>query len=253
MKYLAVIPARLGSKRFPGKLLHPIMGKPILSWVIDYTKKVYFFNEIVVATEDEEIVNFVQRYHPDVRVFVNKRPVHCGSQRILEISHSFYQYNVYVSIPSDEPLISFAEINKLSHYMESRFKEDIITLYTKFFCEEDLRSKLSCKLVSNKNDMMLYGSRSVIPATKETEIADLSIYKKHVGLMFFSEDFLFQYGENLWGRWRSTVEDIESLEQDRFIDFGAKVKLLEIKHDYFGVDQEWQIKVLEDRFRQINK
>jgi 3-deoxy-manno-octulosonate cytidylyltransferase (CMP-KDO synthetase) len=253
MRCLAVIPARLFSNRFPGKLLHPIMGKPMLSWIIDYTKKVYFFNEVVVATEDEEIVNFMRGHHSDTRYFINKRPVHCGSQRVLEVSRSLYQYNVYVSIPADEPLVNFTEINKLSRDIEKRSDWDIATLYTKFYCREDLESKLSCKLVSDRNNFMLYGSRAVIPSSKSEEDLDLSIYKKHVGLMFFTEDFLFQKGEDLWSRWHSQSEEIESLEQDRFVDFRAKVKLFEIKHDYFGVDQEWQIKVLEDRFRQINK
>ncbi len=54
MKYLGVIPAKFASKRFPGKLLHSLMGKPVLSWVIEYAQKIDFLSGLLVATDDEE-------------------------------------------------------------------------------------------------------------------------------------------------------------------------------------------------------
>ena len=251
MNYLAVIPAKYASKRFPGKLLKPLMGKPILSWVIEYAKKVFFFNDIIVATHDKEIASFVMDNHPDIKVFMNKRPVSCGTERMLEVSQSIPHYNMYVSIPADEPLVDFREVNKLQKYLDHKFQDDILTLYTKFFCKEDLESKLSCKMITNRNNYLLYSSRAVIPTSKDGKELDLSIYKKHMGITFFPEYFLFEKGEKMWGDWHSIMTEAESLEQNRYVDFGAKVKMLEIKHDYFGVDQEWQIKVLEDRYRAL--
>lgn len=249
MKYLAIIPARFESNRFPGKLLHPLMGKPILSWVIDYVKKVYFFNDIVVATEDEKIVDFVTTNHPDIRIFINKKPVTCGSQRALEVSKTLSNYDIYVTVPSDEPLINYEEINKLAKYLDYEFKEDILTLYTKFFCYDDLKSNLSCKIVTDKENNILYFSRSIIPISKDGIISSLEEYKKHVALMFFNASFLRKKGDLLWGDWKSKIETIEGLEQNRFLDFGAKIKAAEIKHDYFGVDQEWQLNILEHRYQ----
>jgi 3-deoxy-manno-octulosonate cytidylyltransferase (CMP-KDO synthetase) len=252
MKYLAVIPVRLKSNRFPNKILKPLMGKPILSWVIEYAQKVFFFNDIIVATEDKEIASFVMDNHRGISVFMNQRPVNCGTERLLEVSKAISNYNMYVSLPADEPLIDYKEINKLQEYIDHGFSDDVLTLYSKFYCKEDLESSLSCKIVTTYTDHLLYSSRAVIPTTKDGRELDLLSYKKHVGVTFFPEYFLFKHGEALWGKWESPLAKAESLEQNRFLDYGAKVKMLEIKHDYFGVDQEWQLKILEDRFRALN-
>jgi len=241
MKYLAVIPVRYQSSRFPGKILKPLMGKPILSWVIEYAKKVFFFNDIVVATEDKEIVKFIKKKHPEIKIFINQKLVRCGTERLLEVSQKMPYYNMYVSLPADEPLVDYKEINKLQKYIEHDFTEDILTLYTRFFCREDLESPLSCKIITNQDDHLLYSSRAVIPTSKDGKKLDLNIYKKHVGVTFFPEYFLFKRGESMWGDWHSVMTEAESLEQNRYIDYGARVKMLEIKHDYFGVDVEQDI------------
>lgn len=252
MKYLAIIPARLGSIRFPGKLLYPLMNKPVLSWVIDYVKKVFFFNDIVVATEDKEIANFMAEHYPNIKVFINKKPVHCGSQRALEVSQMYSDYDIYATIPADEPLVDYGEINKLHRFLECEFSDDILTLCTKFYYEDDLKSRLSCKVVTNKLDQVLYFSRSVIPGQKGNKLLPLEQYKKHVALMFFTKEFLREKANMMWGDWSSYIEETEGLEQNRFLDFGAKVKLKEIKHNYFGVDQKWQIDVLRIRYAKEN-
>jgi 3-deoxy-manno-octulosonate cytidylyltransferase (CMP-KDO synthetase) len=253
MKYLAVIPVRYKSSRFPGKVLTNILGKPMLSWVIEYAKKVFFFNDIIVATEDKEVASFVLKNHPDIKIFKNQRSVTCGTERLLEVSQKLPYYNMYVSLPADEPFVDFKEINKIQAYVEHDFTDDILTLYSKFFNYNDLESKLSCKIITNRDDHMLYNSRAVIPTSKSGEKLPLEIYKKHVGITFFPEYFLFKKGEKLWGDWHSAMSEAESLEQNRFIDFGARVKMLEIKHNYFGIDKEWQIPLIESRYKQLNK
>jgi len=253
MKYLAVIPVRYKSHRFPGKILKPLMGKPILSWVIEYTEKVFFFNDIVVATEDREVATFVMDNHPGIKIFINKRPVSCGTERLLEVSQALPYYNMYVSLPADEPLVDFKEINKLQAYIEHEFTDDILTLYTKFYNVNDLESNKSCKIITNRDEHLLYSSRAVIPTSKDGKELDLNIYKKHVGVTFFPEYFLYKRGERMWGDWHSAMTEAESLEQNRYIDFGAKVKMMEIKHDYFGVDEEVDIQNLQSRYEWLKE
>ena len=252
MKYLGVIPAKFASKRFPGKLLHSLMGKPVLSWVIEYAQKIDFLSGLLVATDDEEIASFVLKNHRDVKVFKNQIPVSCGSQRILEISKAFPHFGVYITIPADEPLVDYKEINRIKNVLRMNFSGDIATLYTKFYNKEDLESNLSCKIITNRKDHMLYNSRVVIPIYKDGSRLPLQEYKKHVGLMFFSDYFLYKEGDDLWSDWHSSMTETENLEQNRFIDFGARVQMFEIKHNYFGVDQKWQIDSLEERYKKLN-
>ena len=66
--------------------------------------------------------------------------------------------------------------------------------------------------------------------------------------MFFSNVILEKYGFKLWDKWKSDMADIESLEQNRFVDFGIPVKMFKIKHDFFGIDTEKQIDEITDRY-----
>ena len=127
MKYLAIIPVRYKSTRFPGKILKPIMGKPILSWVIEYAQKVFFFNDILIATEDKEITSFISNNHPNIKFFLNKKFIRCGTERVFEVFQELPYYNMYVSLPADEPLIDFKEINKLQDFIDHNFSDDILT------------------------------------------------------------------------------------------------------------------------------
>ena len=127
---------------------------------------------------------------------------------------------------------------------------DISTFYTKFFNEEDLKSILSCKIIIDNDGCMLYNSRSIIPISKDGTLYDLTVYNKHLGLFMFSKNFLRSFGEYVWSNYKSEIADIEGLEQNRFVDMGIKVKMIEINHIGFGIDQKFQIKLLEERIKE---
>ena len=249
---LAIIPARLKSTRFPNKLLENILGKPVLSHVIEYVKKVDYFTDIVVASNDREIREFVAEHHNDVGV-IRTEPARCATERLFLVSLEVKDYDIYVSIPADEPFINPEELNRIGNDVYKNIVADgIITLYTKFVCKGDITDKKSCKVIASRTGYMLYSSRNIVPVTKGGNIiSNIQSYKKHVGVFYFSDKFLRTYGEELWSKEGSLLADVEGLEQNRFVDFGIHPKLIEINHNYFGIDSPQQLIKLGNRYRNL--
>jgi 3-deoxy-manno-octulosonate cytidylyltransferase (CMP-KDO synthetase) len=247
MKTVAVIPARLQSARFPKKLLSKINGKRIIDHVIENTKKLNFIDDIVIGSDDEKFAKqlckkykFIKEYHISDAC--------CGSQRAYNFYMKDEGYDFYLSIPADEPAINPDEVNKVFDKGTKIYTDEIITFYTKFYCNEDLTSPLSCKIVSCDRNFMLYNSRTVVPVNKDGTYLNLEQYKKHVGIFVFPKNVFREYG-NLW----NNTTDIESLEQNRFMQRFIHVRMIEMHHIGFGIDAPQQIKKLEDRLNEENR
>ena len=239
MKSVAVIPARLSSKRFPNKLVHKINDKRIIDHVIENVKQMTFVDDIVIGSDEEEFAailcdrySFLKGYHISDAI--------CGSQRAYNFYLTNPNYDFYISIPADEPAIDPHEVNKV--YQAAT--DEITTFYTKFYCNEDLTSPLSCKIVTCENDYMIYNSRTVVPVNKNGTHLELEKYKKHVGIFVFPKQLFDEHGD-LW----ANTTDIESLEQNRFMQKFINVKMIEMKHIGFGIDAPEQIEQLEARLK----
>ncbi len=240
-----IIPARLESKRFPNKLLAKFNGKSILQNVIDYTKQFKFPNsKIILATEDQKLIDIGTENGLDIF----KTTARCGTEKAYQYYLQFSEYDQYITIPSDEPYINPKEVNKAYDSLDYKYETEITTFYTKFYKSSDFFSSLSCKVVANQRGYALYFSRAWIPSKKDysTHFGD---YKKHVGIfIFYNLFFRSNFGPSLWSEKISKLEEVEGLEQNRFLDFGISVRLLEIFHKGFGIDLPSQIPLLEERF-----
>ncbi len=250
MKAVAIIPARLDSIRFPDKLLADINGKTILQNVVDYTARLDFVEKVVIATDSERVVALGNEM--GVETFWTEK-ARCGSERSFRYFEENQFIDYYVSIPADEPYIDPNEINRVWEEIRSgsslHGRMEIITLFTRFYCEDDLRNRLSCKIVTDGSSRMLYNSRSIIPGTKSGELLPLDQYKKHVGVFFFPNFFFRDHGQELWDSSGSILADQEGLEQIRFIDKGFTVRVKEIRHIGFGIDAPEQLEYFVERHR----
>ena len=244
-KVVAIIPVRLESQRFPNKQLQTFCGKPILDHVIDIAKQLDFVERVVIATPDRSLSDYNDRV--DEIFYMNENEARCGSERAYRYFDMNSSFDYYMTIPADEPFINPKEINKhWSDLVSALEDEEIGTFYTQFYNEEDVKDTRSCKIVTDE-DSVLYFSRSVIPIKKDGSVAALEEYKKHVGIFVFSKHFLQYMGRDLWDDWKSPLAEIESIEQNRFLQFGIPVKVQEIKHIGFGIDTQDQIAALEQR------
>lgn len=241
MNNVGIIPVRLGSERFPDKLLQPLLGKPILQRTIENALQFDFINKLVIATEDD-LPDYVKDY--DVEIFRVRSKTWCGSQKASLYYNKDDKFENYISIPADEPMLDPVEINKSFH--STQLKYPIHTFYSDFHSEERLNSRSSCKIASSKN-RAIYFSRSVIPMSKSGDGVE---HKKHIGIFIFNNSTI---KVNLWSNYEGSLAQTESLEQNIFIENGYKVGLIKTEHKYCGVDTPEDVEYIEKLYKQRSK
>src|SRR5512146_2720258 len=101
MKILAVIPARLASTRLPRKILRPIAGRPMLAWVYEAARASKLLNEVIVATDSDEIADLCRKEGWTFRM--TSPDCKSGTERVVEVSRAIAA-DVYVNVQGDEPL-----------------------------------------------------------------------------------------------------------------------------------------------------
>ena len=112
-KVIGVIPARLGSTRFPGKALIDVSGKPLFIWPVEAAKASKMIDQVIVATDSDEIAEAAQKYN--IPYFMNKAKCNCGSERVAEYANhirqlsssenDFCDTDYFVNIQADEALL----------------------------------------------------------------------------------------------------------------------------------------------------
>ncbi len=234
MKTIIVIPARMGSSRFPGKPLTLIAGKPMVQWVYEACCQVEGVSDIVVATPDEEIESAV-------KVFKGKsiRTSHShttGTDRVAEVAQKM-DADVFINVQGDEPLIE-AESIKTCIGTVTKTDAPVGSVYDWLLPEEEHDPSV-VKVVTDFRDRALYFSRSPIPFQRsETSVPK----KKHVGLYAYTKEALFSFA-----KWEpGTLERIEVLEQLRFLENGYRIQMAWAKGTPVAVDTPEQAKLAED-------
>lgn len=230
MKIIGIIPARFKSSRFPGKPLADICGKPMIWWVYQQCKKVDYFDEVYVATEDQRI--FDKCNELDIRVVMTSDSHKTGTDRIGEVARKI-PADLIVNIQGDEPLL---EPNTIKAAIEPFFKDptlQISNLMTKIKDPVDVVNYTVPKVITNKDGIGIYLTRSASPYPKGS--INYSYYKqvcvycfKPQALAFYC-DYGIKYG-------KAKIEAIEDIEILRFIENGYKVQYIEVDSETVAVD-----------------
>jgi 3-deoxy-manno-octulosonate cytidylyltransferase (CMP-KDO synthetase) len=241
-KAVAVIPARYGSTRLPGKPLLEIAGKPLIVWVAERARAASHISRTIVATDDPRIADAVSAYGFDA---VITRADHLsGTDRIAEVAHNL-QADIVVNVQGDEPLIDPATIDRSVDALIEDSSALMATTYEDISEVSDVANPSVVKVVFDEHGYATNFSRSPIPfpnqavndygsleAALRQEPALLFSFKKHTGLYAYRRDFLLEYA-----RWpQSENEKHESLEQLRALDRGVKIKVVEAASPSIGVD-----------------
>ncbi len=235
MKILGIIPARYGSTRLEGKPLLDICGKPMIQHVYEQAKKV--LEHVVVATDDERIVEVVKSFGGNV---VMTSPDHnTGTNRCLEAYRVYtkrhdLEFNVIINIQGDEPLLNPEQIRLLiSCFLDA--KTEMATLVIPVKEKENLFESGGVYVVLDKLKNALYFSRSVIPFIRDTEKLDWQkkhTFYKHIGMYAFKPQTLIEFASLQ----QTTLELVESLEQNRWLENGKKIKVEITDIETIGVD-----------------
>lgn len=248
--FVAVIPARFASTRFPGKPLAILGGKPVIQRVYEQAKKV--FENVFVATDDDRIYDAVEQFGGKA---IMTSPNHkSGTDRCYEAYQKCgIETDVVVNIQGDEPFIHQSQLQTIKELFLQP-ETDIATLVKPFASDTSfdvLSNPNSPKVVVDDNWNALYFSRSVIPYLrgKETESwASEHTYYKHIGLYAFKSDVLGK----VTSLEQAPLEIAESLEQLRWLSAGYTIKVGKTNVETIGIDTPEDLAAAE-KFLMDNK
>lgn len=227
MNAIGVIPARYGSTRFPGKPLKPILGKPLLQWVVEGAKQAKTLDDVWVATDHEEIQALAQKLK--VKAVMTSPDLVSGSDRVFAAVQDS-SADVIVNIQGDEPLITGDLLDQLVSPM---LEDETLPMATlgRPLQQGDLESRNTAKIVLNDRSEAIYFSRLGIPYSR-MDAGTEPVCLKHIGLYAFRKSFLGRFCKE----GPCALEMAEGLEQLRALYLGARIRVVQVQHESWGVD-----------------
>ena len=239
MKFIAVIPARYASTRFPGKPLAVLGGKTVIQRV--YEQAVSVLPEAYVATDDERIFKCVEDFGG--RAVMTRTDHKSGTDRIEEAVEKIEERGakseekddlVVINIQGDEPFIKPSQIETLMHLFDDS-ETQIGTLGKRFDTIEAVRNPNSPKIVTDRRGFALYFSRSVIPFIRGVEADEWMPhypFLKHLGVYAYRREVLAEVTRLP----QSALEKAESLEQLRWLENGYRIRVGLTDVETVGID-----------------
>ncbi|MER3433498.1 MAG: 3-deoxy-manno-octulosonate cytidylyltransferase [Leptolyngbya sp. ERB_1_1] len=216
MKILAVIPARYRSQRFPGKPLVLIGDRPMVQWVYDAAKQCAVFDQVVVATDDQQIADCVKGFGGVVEM---TRSTHeTGTDRVAEVAERYSDMEVVVNVQGDQPFVTPTMLTELvTPYLEGE-QPEMITLACALTEESAYLDPNVVKVICDRHHRALYFSRASIPYYRNSGSAPVF---HHLGLYAFQRSFLASYTSLT----PTPLEQCEALEQLRVLEHGYHIRV----------------------------
>jgi 3-deoxy-manno-octulosonate cytidylyltransferase (CMP-KDO synthetase) len=228
---IAIIPARFNSTRFPGKPVVQIDGKTLIEHVYRRVEQASLVSRIVVATDDPRIADAVGRFGGTVMMTRNDHQ--SGTDRLAEAAESLDPDTLIVNVQGDEPMIEPGDIDQA--ITAARLEDaEIVTLMTKMdAASADDPNRV--KVVTDRNGMALYFSRSRIPSGGTCFL--------HLGLYVYRGNFLRKFAKLQ----RTPLEIAERLEQLRALEHGYRIRVVEVESESWGIDTPEDL----ERFKEL--
>ena len=241
MKTLAIIPARYESTRFPGKLLAPLGGKPVLKWVWERANAAKTIDKVVIATDHQLIFDAATEW--GAVVMMTSMDHQTGTDRCIEVAQNFPEYEIVINVQADEPFLDDSEIDELNQLIQKSSDFDVATLCLKLRTEEEINNPNVVKLVK-AGDRAHYFSRAPIPflrdGGKTLKVTDHD-YFQHIGVYAFKRNSLLNILNMPFGTW----EQMEKLEQLRWMEAGYAFAVLEVAKKSIGIDTPEDLEAAE--------
>ncbi len=233
MTVTAVIPARYASTRLPGKPLAEIGGRPMIQWVYERVDQAALVNDVVVATDDQRIVDAVEGFGG--RAVMTSADHPSGTDRLAEVARQL-DAEIVVNVQGDEPLIAAEVIDACVRPMIDGGDFHVVTPCTPIMSKAALANPNVVKVVTDRAGCALYFSRAPIPFDRDEAEpgakAGQRLYYKHLGLYVYGREFLLTYTKLA----RTPLEIREKLEQLRILENGYRIRVVETPYDSIGVD-----------------
>jgi 3-deoxy-manno-octulosonate cytidylyltransferase (CMP-KDO synthetase) len=233
-RVVAIIPARWGSSRFPGKPLALIRQKPMIQWVVEQAQKASLVSEVVVATDDERIFDTVTKFGG--KAVMTSKDHATGSDRIAEVA-SGLKCDIVVNVQGDEPLIPPENIDQVIGCLGKNPTLNVATLMMAVRESAEVTDSNVVKVVTDQKGRALYFSRSAIPfhrdEWKNGVPNETNRVFKHIGLYAYTRSFLLEFTQMI----PTPIEQLEKLEQLRILEHGYPIQVEVTDRISMGVDR----------------
>lgn len=243
MRVVAVIPARYGSTRLPGKPLLRDTGKYLVEHVYERVSACPAIERVIVATEDERVVEAVRSFGGEVEL---TRPDHAtGTERIAEVAAGLGDgVDLILNVQGDEPEIAPEHLERLVGHMEQHPAVPVGTLAAPLRSAEAAADPNCVKVVMGADGRALYFSRSAIPYVRHREV-EAKPWLLHIGVYAYRPGLLMDYVSWPAGR----LERIEGLEQLRVLERGAPIHVVVVDEAPIGIDTREDYDAFVKRWR----
>ena len=240
-KILALIPARMGSTRFPGKPLAPILGMPMIGHVYERVRRCNLLSETVVCTCDQEIFQYIESLGGKAVMTSNQHERasdRCAEALIILEENQNAHYDIVVMVQGDEPMTHPNMINEALQPMIEDEKILVTNLLGQINGDDEFENRNCIKVVCDLQSNALFFSREPIPTRFKSNKVP---FGKQVCIIPFRRDFLLEYTQMQ----PTPLEIAESIDMLRILEHGMKVKLVPTQYDTYAVDTEKDRKVVE--------
>lgn len=237
---IGVVPARFASQRFPGKMLAPVLGIPLLQRTFQNVQRFRCLDALYVAVDDRRTHQLITDLG-GVAIMTSPSCAN-GTVRIAQaleyLPISFPDDAIVINIQGDEPLLPESTCEQLIAALESDPSAVMATPVIPFSPYEDPRDPSLPKCVFDPQGNALYFSRSLIPYYRNTSSGT---YYKHIGIYAFRKHFLMKYSEIP----NTPLQIAEDLEQLKVLEMGYKIKAVTVTEDSIGVNEPKDLLNLE--------
>ncbi len=244
IRAVGVIPARWGSTRFPGKILHPLCGRPLLHWVIARARRARRPTELMVATDDERVRAAALAAGVEAVMTSPSHP--SGTDRVAEAVRG-RRADVVINIQGDEPLLDPALVDALIETLAGG-KWEMATAASPITDESVVSNPSVVKVVRAPDGAALYFSRAAIPCIRDrapNAPFPKDVYLRHIGIYGYRADFLERFVSSPPSR----LEQLEKLEQLRALEMGCRIYVRLAHEPGVGVDMPEDVPLAEAALR----
>ncbi len=243
MKAIAMIPARYASTRFPAKLMQDLDGKSVILRTYENTVATRLFEEVFVVTDSDIIFNEILSHGGKVIMSIKEHE--CGSDRIAEAVENI-DADIVVNVQGDEPFTSREPLKQLLNVFanDPEGNVDLASLMYHIVLEDDILNSNHVKVVTDRDGLAMYFSRSPIPYPRDIE-ADFK-YFKHIGIYAFRKQALLDFAS-----WEITPnEAAEKIEAIRYLEYGKKIKMIQTNEMPVGIDTPEDLEKARKKIRE---
>ena len=228
MNVIAIIPARMGSNRFPGKPLAGILGLSMIEHVRRRVLLCDFLDDVYVATCDKEIAEEVERFGGKI-IMTSDKHESCVD-RIVEAVETL-KAEIVINVQGDMPLMHPDILEKLVSPLMKEEELSFTDMMGPIEDEKEIANPNVVKVVVDTSDNALYYSREPIPFCKRKNPGDISSHKQF-GINAFRKESLMTFA----GLPRTPLEKIESVDMLRLLENGFKIRMVSSEFPVIGVD-----------------